>query len=251
MTKTPIVSPPASRWQTALVKKIITQTSRIKSFVLIPSQPFQFRAGQHVNVRLTAPDGYRAMRSYSIASAPETLHFIELAIEYLEDGEISPFFHEVVEVGDEIEIRGPLGGHFVWSEMDGGPLLLMGGGSGLVPLMSIIRHREAVASQVSIVLLLSARNWDDVLYHDELRVMHERQNGFTLVLTLTREKQRRGVDYARRVDPLMVAETLGRLPSPPKHAFVCGTNPFVNAAVEGALTAGTPSCVIRTERYGI
>jgi ferredoxin-NADP reductase len=251
MTEALIVPRPAVHWQTAVVKNITSRTPRIKSFVLAPSLPFKFLAGQHVNVRLTAPDGYRAMRSYSIASPPENPSQIELAIEHLEDGEISPFFHEVVEIGDEIEFQGPLGGHFVWSKTDGGPLLLVGGGSGLVPLMAIIRHREAVARDVPIVLLLSARNWDDILYRDELLALDERRNGFTLVLTLTREPPRRDVDYDRRVDTLMMAEVLSRLPSSPRHIFACGTNPFVNAAVDGAIAARTPASIIRTERYGI
>jgi len=250
MTDTLLFPRPAVSWQTAVVKDIVARTARIKSFVLAPSRPFEFLAGQHVNVRLTAPDGYRAMRSYSIASPPETPSQIELAIERLEDGEVSPFFHEVVEIGDEIEFQGPLGGHFVWSKTDGGPLLLVGGGSGLVPLMAIIRHREAVARDVPIILLLSARNWDDVLYRDELLALDERRNGFTLVLTLTREPPRRDVDYGRRVDTLMMAEVLRRLPSSPRHVFTCGTNPFVNAAVDGAIAAGTPASIIRTERYG-
>src|SRR5215813_2753061 len=199
MTEARLVKRPAVHWQAAVVKEIIAQTARIKSFILAPSQPFKLLAGQHVNVRLTAPDGYRAMRSYSIATPPENPCEIELAIEHLEDGEVSPFFHEVVEVGDKIEFRGPLGGHFVWTSTDGGPLLLVGGGSGLVPLMAIIRHREAVAPDLPVVLLLSARNWDDVLYRDELLARHERRNGFTLVLTLTREAPKRDVDYGRRV----------------------------------------------------
>jgi ferredoxin-NADP reductase len=237
-------------WQTAVVKEIIARTARIKSFVLAPSRPFKFLAGQHVNVRLTAPDGYRAMRSYSIASPPEIPCQLELAIEQLEDGEVSPFFHEVVEVGDEIEFRGPLGGHFVWSKTDGGPLLLVGGGSGLVPLMAIIRHRETVAPDLPVLLLLSARNWDDVLFRDELLARHKRRSGFTLALTLTREPPKREVDYGRRVDAGMMAEVLHNLPSSPRHVFVCGTNPFVNAAVDGAIAAGTPASIIRTERYG-
>jgi len=250
MTEAPLLPRPAVHWQAAVVKDIIARTARIKSFVLVPSRPFKFLAGQHVNVRLTAPDGYRAMRSYSIASPPENPCQIELTIEHLEDGEVSPFFHEVVEIGDEIEFQGPLGGHFVWSKTDGGPLLLVGGGSGLVPLMAIIRHREAVARDVPIILLLSARNWDDALYRDELLALDERRNGFTLVLTLTREPPRRDVDYGRRVDTLMMAEILRRLPSSPRHMFACGTNPFVNAAVDGAIAAGTPASIIRTERYG-
>jgi ferredoxin-NADP reductase len=251
MTETLVVSRPEVHWQTAVVKNIIARTARIKSFVLAPSRPVKFVAGQHVDVRLTAPDGYRAMRSYSIASPPEDACQIELAIERLEDGEVSPFFHEVVGVGDKIEFRGPLGGHFVWSKNDGGPLLLVGGGSGLVPLMAIIRHREAVARDVPIVLVLSARNWDDVLYRDELIERHERRTGFTLVLTLTREPPKRDVDYGRRVDASMMAEVLHRLPSSPRHVFVCGGNSFVNSAVDGAIAAGTPTSIIRTERYGV
>jgi len=250
MTEARLVKRPAVHWQAAVVKDIIPRTARIKSFILAPSRPFKFLAGQHVNVQLTAPDGYRAMRSYSIASSPENPSQIELAIEHLGNGEVSPFFHEVVEVGDEIEIQGPLGGHFVWSKLDGGPLLLVGGGSGLVPLMSIIRHREAVARDVVIILLLSARDWDDVLYRDELLALDERRNGFTLVLTLTRELPKRDVDYGRRVDTAMMAEVLRRLPGAPRHVFACGTNSFVSAAVDGAVAAGTPASIIRTERYG-
>ncbi|MER9179484.1 FAD-binding oxidoreductase, partial [Mesorhizobium sp. M0767] len=124
-----------SPWQTVTITRIQKRTPRVTSFFLQPSRPFVYHAGQHVDVRLTAPDGYQARRSYSIASAPETGETIELAIEKLEDGEVSPFFHEIAAVGDEVELRGPLGGHFVWSDGDGGPLLLVGGGSGVVPLM--------------------------------------------------------------------------------------------------------------------
>jgi len=251
MTEAPLVARPALHWQTAVVKKIVRRTPRIKSFVLAPAQPVKFLAGQHVNVRLTAPDGYRAMRSYSIASPPENPCQIELAIEHLEDGEVSPFFHQSVKVGDQIEFRGPLGGHFIWSKPDGGPLLLVGGGSGLVPLLAIIRHWETVAQDLPVVLLLSARNWEDVLYRDELLARRARQSNFMLALTLTRERPKRDVDYGRRVDTSMMAEILRRLPSSPRHVFVCGTNPFVNAAVDGATAAGTPASIIRTERYGI
>src|SRR5262245_34767502 len=250
MTEALLVPRLAVHWQAAVVKDIIPRTARIKSFVLAPSRPINFLAGQHVNVRLTAPDGYRAMRSYSIASPPENPYQIELAIEQLENGEVLPFFHEVVKVGDEIEFQGPLGGHFVWSKTDGGPLLLVGGGSGLVPLMAIIRHREAAAQDVPIILLLSARNWDDVLYRDELLALDERRSGFTLVLTLTRQPPKRDVDYGRRVDTSMMTEVLRRLPGAPRHVFACGTNPFVNAAVDGVVAAGTPASIIRTERYG-
>jgi ferredoxin-NADP reductase len=250
MTEVLTTTGPGVHWQMAIVKDIAARTARIKSFVLAPLRPFKFLAGQHVNVRLTAPDGYHAMRSYSIASAPEETSRIELAIEHLEDGEVSTFFHEVVQVDDQIELRGPLGGHFIWSKTDGGPLLLIGGGSGLVPLMAIIRHRETVARDVPVLLLLSARDWEDVLYRDELLALEDQRDGFSLVLTLTREPPKRDVDYGRRVDAVMMAEILRRLPGAPRHVFACGTNPFVNAAVDGAIAAGTPASIIRTERYG-
>jgi ferredoxin-NADP reductase len=237
-------------WQTATITRIIPRTETIKSYFLALSQTFIHRAGQHVDLRLTAPDGYQAIRSYSIASAPSHSGEIELAIERLEDGEVSPFFHNVADMGDEIELRGPLGGHFVWSTVDGGPLLLMGGGSGLVPLMAMVRDRQQVGSTVPTVLLLSARAWDDVLYREELLELHRLADGFVLVLALTRDLLRREGDYSRRIDAALVAEVLGRLPSPPKHVFICGSNPFVNSAAEAALATGLPATVIKTERYG-
>jgi ferredoxin-NADP reductase len=237
-------------WQHAKVVKIIQQTSRIKSFVLDLPEPFAYRAGQHVDLRLTAPDGYRAMRSYSIASAPDDSSRIEVAIELLKNGEVSPFFHQVVEVGDDIELRGPLGGHFVWSIADGGPLLMVGGGSGVVPLMSMIRHRRAAAANLPAMLLLSAARWDDVLYRDELVECEQHKNGIMLVLTLTREPSKREGDYGRRVDGAMMAEILARVPTSPRHVFICGSNAFVNAAADGLVAAGTPASLVRTERYG-
>lgn len=244
--------PPARRirWQNATLTRIVPRTARIKSFFLRLPGPFAHRAGQHVDLRLTAPDGYRAVRSYSIASAPGGSDEIELAIERLDDGEVSPFFHDIAEVGDDIELRGPLGGHFVWSVTDGGPLLLVGGGSGVVPLMAMIRHRQAVAAEVPTLMLLSARSWQDVLYRDELIEIEKRSTGFMLVLALTREAPKRHGDYGRRIDAAMMAEVSARFPAAPKHTFICGSNAFVNAAAAGAITAGVPASRIRTERYG-
>lgn len=246
-------APPANqrlRWQEATIAAIMTDTARVKSFMLAPMSPFAFRAGQHVDVRLTAPDGYQAERSYSIASAPESPERIELAIERLDDGEVSPFFHDVAQVGDTIELRGPIGGHFVWEVEDGGPLLLLGGGSGIVPLMSMLRHRAAEGSHVPAALLFSSRTRDDVIFRDELLSLDARNDGFQLALALTREAPRRPRDFGRRVDADMVAELIARLPSPPRHVFVCGGNPFVEAAAQGALSAGIDRAPIRTERYG-
>jgi ferredoxin-NADP reductase len=249
---TPTDETPAARtvrWQNAEIVDIVQRTSRIKSYFMALPEPFAFRAGQHVDVRLTAPDGYQAMRSYSIASAPGGTA-IELAIDLLDNGEVSPFFHEVAAIGDAIELRGPLGGHFVWSPSDGGPLLLVGGGSGLVPLMSMIRARQAAAAKVPALLLLSARSWEDALYRDELIDYEEQNDGFTVVFALTRSQATRRGDYNRRVDAAMMSEVLARLPEVPRNAFVCGSNAFVNSAADGAVAAGVPVGRVRTERYG-
>lgn len=243
--------PPGDPWQSATVMEIIPRTPRIKSFILKLSKPFEYLAGQHVDLRLTAPDGYRAMRSYSIGSAPSNNGTIELSIENLKDGEVSSFFHDVVVVGDEIELRGPLGGYFNWTGREGGPILLLGGGSGVVPLMSMIRHRHATGSKVPFLLLLSARHWDDILYRDELLELHKAMTGFTLAFAITREAPKREGDYGRRVDAAMVAEVLKRLPEPPMLAYACGANAFVNSAADGAVAAGIAASRIRTERYGV
>jgi ferredoxin-NADP reductase len=240
-----------SPWQTARIVRIKKRTPRVTSFFFQPSRPFAYRAGQHVDVRLTAPDGYQARRSYSIASAPERSGVIELAIEKLDDGEVSPFFHEVAAIGDEIELRGPLGGHFVWPEDESGPLVLVGGGSGVVPLMSMVRHRAARNSTVPVVLVFSVRVWDEVIFRDELITLDDRQDGFDLVLTLTREAAHRPADYARRVDVAMMAQAMARLPEPPGVAFVCGSNAFVSAAAQALIDAGVAAENIRTERYGV
>jgi ferredoxin-NADP reductase len=238
------------RWQQARIVAITPLTRRIKSFVFSPTEPFQFHAGQHVDVRLTAPDGYRAERSYSIASALEAGQQFELAIERLEDGEVSPFFHDVAEVGDDIELRGPIGGHFIWSVEEGGPILLLGGGSGVVPLLSMLRHRAAKGSSTSMALLYSARTDDELIYRDELVAMDDPEHGFALAFALTRGPARRAGDYSRRIDTAMVSELLAKLPKAPRRTYVCGSNRFVEAAAEAAISAGIPAATIRTERYG-
>jgi ferredoxin-NADP reductase len=238
-------------WQTASVARIVAGTPRIKRFFLTLSRPFAFQAGQHVDVRLTAPDGYRAMRSYSIASAPQSASSIELAVERLDTGEVSTFLHDVVAVGDSIEIRGPLGGYFLWPQNDDGPILLVGGGSGVVPLVSMIRHRRAISDPRSALLLYSVRSSADLLYGEELFELDQHRDGFTLVVVLTREQPTRPGDYGRRVDAPMIANVIARLPAVPKAVFVCGSNPFVNAAADGAVAAGIPALEIRTERYGV
>jgi ferredoxin-NADP reductase len=246
----PVGQRPA-RWQPSIVTAVGALTDRVKSFRFRPSQPFAFRAGQHVDVRLTAPDGYTAQRSYSIASAPEAGEEIELAIERLENGEVSPFFHEVAAVGDEIEIKGPLGGHFVWNEEQAAPVILIGGGSGVVPLMSMARHRAPNGSRVPVALLYSSRAWHEVIFRDELLALDERRDGFDLTLTITREPARRTKDFARRIDPEMMSAVLDKLPSPPALAYVCGADAFVSAAAGALVAAGIPAEHIKTERYGV
>jgi ferredoxin-NADP reductase len=248
-TPTPDLHPSRLQWQSAVITAIVPRTARIKSFFFRLPLPFDFLAGQHVDVRLTAEDGYQAQRSYSIASAPGAGE-IELAIERLEDGEVSPFFHDVAATGDEIELRGPIGGYFVWSIGDVGPIVLIGGGSGLVPLVSMIRHRAARRVTTPFVLLASARTWDDVLYRDELLQFAARQDGFQLMLTTTREGARRPGDFERRIDREMIAAMLARLSQTPRQCLVCGSNPFVEAASQALIAAAVNADVIRTERYG-
>jgi ferredoxin-NADP reductase len=240
-----------ARWQPATITSISRLTDRVKSFRFRPSQPFVYRAGQHVDVRLTAPDGYTAQRSYSIASAPESGEEVELAIERLENGEVSPFFHEVADIGDEIELKGPLGGHFVWNTTDPGPLVLIGGGSGVVPLMSMMRHRTAAGSTMPAALLYSSRVWDEVIFSDELLALDEQRDGFDLTLTLTREPPKRAKDFGRRIDPAMISQVLVKLPGSPAVAYVCGANAFVSVAADALIAAGVEAARIKTERYGV
>ncbi|MCB1487568.1 MAG: ferredoxin reductase [Bauldia sp.] len=237
-------------WQDATITAIETQTPTVKSFWLEPAAPFVFVAGQHVDVRLTAPDGYQAERSYSIGSAPGG-GAIELVIERLDDGEVSSFFHDIAETGDAIEIRGPIGGHFNWSPGDPGPVLLVGGGSGVVPLVSMLRRRAAAAPEERFSLVYSARSWDEVIFRDELMRRAREEEGFSLALTLTREIAPFPGVGSGRIDRMLLAETLaGFGEMMPALTFVCGSNAFVEVATMLLLELGLPFESIRTERYG-
>ena len=244
------MAPAPLRWQSAVLTKIVVRTPRIKSFFFMLPEPFAMRAGQHVDIRLTAADGYRALRSYSIASAPEDTGELEIAIEKLDDGEVSSFFHNVAMAGDTIELRGPIGGYFVWRVVDGGPLMLVGGGSGTVPFVSMLRHRHLQKSLVPTLVLISARTWDDVPFRDELLQYATDDPNLTIIFAITREPPRRAGDYMRRIDGDIMREILAKLPASPKSVFICGTNAFVNAAADGAVAAGLPAISIHTERYG-
>jgi ferredoxin-NADP reductase len=237
-------------WRRASVLAVEPRTPSVKSFFFRLQDRFSFTAGQHMDVRLTAPDGYQAQRSYSIASSPEATDCIELAIERLQDGEVSPFFHDTVAVGDEIELRGPIGGHFMWSVDDGGPLLLVGGGSGVVPLACMLRHRAARSSTVPATLVYSARTAADLIFADELVTLDARRDGFTFIPTLTRETRPSPGFRVGRIDAALLADALQGSPAPPKTVFVCGANAFVETAANALLGLGVAPAIIRTERYG-
>lgn len=238
------------QWQKARVVSIEQSTPRIKNFAFAPEHPFDFFPGQHVDVKLTSEDGYTALRSYSIASPPGATKHIELAIERLDDGEVSPFFHDVVVVDDEVAIRGPLGGHFILRPEDQGPVLLIGGGSGVVPLVSMVRSQQNRKTPVPMALLASARTWDDILFRDELIGLESSVANLHVTFALTRGKPQRPTDYGRRIDASIVEDSLGRLPSRPLRTYICGSNPFVNTAADSAIASGISAQLIRTERYG-
>jgi ferredoxin-NADP reductase len=204
------------------------------------------RAGQHVDVRLTAEDGYQAQRSYSIASAPED-DGVVLTVERLDDGEVSPYLVGELRAGDELELRGPIGGYFVWEESSGGPLLLVGGGSGIVPLRAMLRHHRARRSGVPVRLLYSARSLPGVIYRDELmQAVDERVD---VRFTLTREQPDGWQGYRRRIDRELLADVAW---GPQEHplAYICGPTPFVEVAAESLVELGYEPGRIRTERFG-
>jgi ferredoxin-NADP reductase len=226
------------------VLEVVPETPRAVTLRLdVPDWPGH-RAGQHVDVRLTADDGYQAERSYSIASAPES-GAVELTVERLDDGEVSPYLAGEVRAGDVFELRGPVGGHFTWRAQDGGPLLLVGGGSGLVPLMAMLRHRAAAGSDADARLLLSAARLDEVLYRSEL----EDLEGVYTTITLTRERPDGWTGAARRVDAAMLAE-LGPEPAEAPRIFVCGPTPFVERAADLLVELGHAPRAIHAERFG-
>jgi ferredoxin-NADP reductase len=235
-----------SRWHVATVRELRDQTAHAKTIVLDdPAWPGHF-AGQHLDVRLTADDGYQAQRSYSIASAPEEP--LALTVERIDDGEVSPYLTEELRAGDELELRGPVGGHFTWRTADGGPLLLLAGGSGLVPLMAMTRHRIATGDATAIRLLVSSRSVEDLLYAEELKRI-ESIAGIEVRITLTRSRPSGWQGLVRRVDEQMLAE-LGPAPSEHPHVFVCGPTPFVEHVADALVALGQAPSTIHAERFG-
>jgi ferredoxin-NADP reductase len=235
-------------WRLAEVVEIRPETTRTKTLAFdVPGWPGH-RAGQHVDVRLTAEDGYQAERSYSIASAPES-PTLELTVERLDDGEVSPYLTDELRPGDQIELRGPVGGYFVWDPQAQGDVLLVGGGSGIVPLMAMARQRKVEGSMLPTRLLYSARTLDDVIYRDELMELAAGGNGFEVVYTLTRQQPPGWQGYTRRVDRDLLAEVA---PGPGELAlsFVCGPTPFVEAVAGALVQLGHEPARIKTERFG-
>jgi ferredoxin-NADP reductase len=233
---TPAAPKAPGRWQIGTVTAIKQETPRVKSFRIELPMWMPHLPGQHYDVRLTAPDGYRAQRSYSIASSPLAEGEVELTIDRLEDGEVSPYFHDVVVEGDQVEVRGPFTSYFVWRGEK--PVLLVGGGSGVVPLMCMLRHRRLTMPDLPMRLVYSVRNADDVIYADEL--------GDDAVLTFTREPPEGWGGHRGRID----SELIGEAGIDGGTAFVCGSNGFVETASQLLLSSGYEAQRIRTERFG-
>ena len=236
------------QWMMARIVEIIDETPRVRSLVLdVPGWPGH-KAGQHVDVRLTADDGYQAQRSYSIASAPGATKF-ELTVEMLPEGEVSSYLAGEARVGDTFEIRGPIGGYFVWAEALDGPLFLVGGGSGIVPLMAMLRQRAASGSRTPATLLYSSRSFGDIIYRAELDRLAADGSGLTVVHTLTREKPFGWTGQARRIDSAML-ETTAFPPAAAPRIFICGPTPLVEAAARDLRNHGHTVRLIKTERFG-
>ena len=236
-------------WQIATLKAIKPETPRVKTITLSLPNWTPHRAGQHVDVRLTAPDGYQAQRSYSIASEPERAGEIDLTVERLEDGEVSTYLHDILVTGDRIEVRGPIGGYFVWQASMGGPLLLIAGGSGVVPLMAMIRHRAAAGSTSPTRLLYSSRTPEDVIYAEELDRLGAADTGLEIFHAFTRAQPPGWTGYARRIDSQMLGEVAKPLGNNPQ-TFICGPTLLVEVAANGLVQIGVQSSQIRTERFG-
>jgi ferredoxin-NADP reductase len=240
---------PTLNWQIASVKDIKPETAKVKSFTLTLPAWMRHRAGQHYDIRLTAEDGYQAQRSYSIASEPEREGEVDLTVERIDDGEVSSYMHEVLIPGDRIEVRGPIGGYFVWEATMTEPLLLIGGGSGIVPLMSMLRHRAAAGAKNPAALLYSSRTFEDIIYYHEIEKLRSANGGLQIFHTLTRSQPADWEGYARRIDADMLKEVAGPL-GRSVQVYICGPTLLVEAAANTLVKIGIKSDQIRTERFG-
>jgi len=236
-------------WQVATATAIRPETPRVKTFTFALPEWMPHRAGQHYDLRLTAEDGYQAQRSYSVASPPERRGEVDLTVERVEDGEVSTHLHEVLVAGDRLEMRGPIGGHFVWDAVRSEPLLLVAGGSGIVPLMSMLRHRLAAEANNPACLIYSSRTHADIIYERELEQLRRATAGPRIVHTLTRSQPSGWKGYSRRVDAEMLAEAVRPLGAMVQ-AYVCGPTLFAESVANALVSLGLSEGQIRTERFG-
>ena len=242
------MQPRRTLWRLAEVIEVVAETPRTKSLLLEVPEWEGHKAGQHVDVRLTAEDGYQAQRSYSIASAPEDERLM-LAVDRLDDGEVSIYLTDVLMAGDKLEFRGPIGGYFTWEAADGGSLFLVGGGSGVVPLMAMIRHRAAAGSDVPTRLLYSSRSYEEIIYREELETLASRDSVLEVIHTLTRSRPEGWSGYHRRIDAEMLRE-VGWSPEESPRAFVCGPTLLVEAVADALVSLGHAPARVKTERFG-
>jgi len=240
------------QWQLGKVVEIRLETPKVKSLILDLPDWTTHLPGQHVDVRLTAEDGYQAQRSYSIASPPEH-KYLMLTVERIDDGEVSPYLTDELRVGDQIELRGPIGGYFVWNareeKSDGSPLFLVAGGSGIVPLMAMIRHRANSNSKVPTKLLYSSRSYAEVIYREELDHISANDSSLHVIHTLTKRQPQNWMSYGRRIDRAMLADTAWR-PAEKPIAFTCGPTALVETVANHLLELGYEPERVKTERFG-
>jgi ferredoxin-NADP reductase len=241
--------PPALEWQIGKVTGIRVETPRTKTLTLALPGWVPHRPGQHYDVRLTAPDGYQTERSYSAASEPERAGELDVTVERIDDGEVSPYLDDVLMIGDGLEVRGPIGGYFVWDVSMGGPLLLIGGGSGVVPLMAMLRHRAAQRSSIPTRLLYSSRSADEVIYRTELDGLPRGDGALEIFFTYTLDAPPGWTGYQRRIDPAMLDEVIRPLGAGVL-AYVCGPTLLVEAVSNALVAMGLPAERVRTERFG-
>ena len=236
-------------WQIATLKAVKSETPRVKTLTLVLPNWEPHKPGQHYDIRLTAPDGYQAQRSYSIASSPLRDGEVELTVERIENGEVSTYIHDTLIPGDLLEVRGPIGGYFVWDGSREAPLVLVAGGSGIVPLMAMIRYRAAADIKVPAHLLYSSRSYEDIIFRDELEQLNSVQDGLVVFHTLTRAQPSGWNGFSRRIDQEMLREIvtpLGNL----VEAFICGPTVLVESVADGLVRMGIEPAHIRTERFG-
>lgn len=244
----PTSSAPRLAWQRATVRQVIQETPQVKSLELEVPGWLGHHAGQHLDVRLTAEDGYQTERSYSIASAPGEPQ-VTITVERLEDGEVSPYLTDVLRVGDELEVRGPIGGWFTWRPVEGGPLLLVAGGSGIVPLMAMLRLRAAVASPVPVCLLYSSPSAEEIIYRQELDRRAAADADLHVAYTVTRTVPPGWQGYHRRIDRVML-EDVAWAPAERPLVFVCGPTPLVEMVANLCVELGYTPDRVKTERFG-